>query len=266
MKKSMIRRIAVVAVIALVFSLIGVFPTDDPDTALAALTKDANGYYQINTGSDLYEIRTIVEGDSTTGTPAEPYAKFKLTADVLIQMGGANPYWTPVRGFKGEFDGDGHTIQGVEMQIGASRSSNIGFFESLDGATVKNINFLYCGVIDDSFNPVPAGTTIRNVGIVAGSISSGSTVSGITLTSCNVMPYMQAGATYTVEDAGVFTGAMDNTVTVTGITIGASCNLNFPAGATTTRVGTADAAAVAGVVPVPTSTPTSTPTRTRNYS
>ncbi|WP_348982858.1 cell wall-binding repeat-containing protein [Desulfosporosinus sp. Sb-LF] len=80
---------------------------------------------------------------------------FKLTADIVLNnaLTGSPKAWTPIgvyalndssRAFKGSFNGGGHTIKGVYI---SNSLDNQGLFGYISGATVKNV-----GVIDGSIS------------------------------------------------------------------------------------------------------------------
>lgn len=87
---------------------------------------------------------------------------FKLTSDIDL----ANLDWTPIGNstvaFGGHFDGDGHTISGLNFNV---EDSNGGLFGKISSATVKNLTV-----------EGPLASSSKYVGGVVGLMSSGSSV------------------------------------------------------------------------------------------
>ena len=93
----------------------------------------------------------------------------KLNADIPWNEGTANSdgtftpkdgttaeAWTPIETtFGGEtaaiFDGQGHTISGLNIDI-TSATTNIGFFETIQNAQIKNVIFNNCSIVSDQTN------------------------------------------------------------------------------------------------------------------
>ena len=90
--------------------------------------------YEIATADDLYEFAIKVnEGDST--------ACAVLTADITL----IDTNWTPIGNdsnqYKGTFDGDGHTITGLKVDIQSDNIIYAGLFGCLGaGGTIKNVS------------------------------------------------------------------------------------------------------------------------------
>jgi len=117
--------------------------------ANAALTK-VDGCYQIGNKEDLRAFAIAVNGDDKNAC-AELISDIKysdLTIDYDNRSAEApNDTWTPIVGFAGTFDGQGHTISGLYYKVPGKTTINnstnffdAGFFASLDGnAVVKNL-------------------------------------------------------------------------------------------------------------------------------
>ena len=106
--------------------------------------------YEIATADDLYEFAIKVnEGDNT--------ACAVLTADITL----IDTNWTPIGNdsnqYKGTFDGDGHTITGLSVDIQSDNTIYAGLFGFLgEGGTIKNLG-LADSKITCSGNRVYAG-------------------------------------------------------------------------------------------------------------
>ena len=89
--------------------------------------------YKIATADDLYEFAKIVnEGNNT--------ACAMLTADITL----IDTNWTPIGNdsnqYKGTFDGDGHTITGLSVDIQSDNTIYAGLFGYIgEGGTIKNV-------------------------------------------------------------------------------------------------------------------------------
>ena len=107
--------------------------------------------YEIAVVSDLYEFAIKVnEGDNT--------ACAVLTADITLPI---DTNWTPIGNdsnqYKGTFDGDGHTITGLKVDIQSDNTIYAGLFGFLgEGGTIKNLS-LADSKITCSGNRVYAG-------------------------------------------------------------------------------------------------------------
>ena len=107
--------------------------------------------YIIATADDLYEFAIKVnEGDNT--------ACAVLTADITLLI---DTNWTPIGNdsnqYKGTFDGDGHTITGLSVDIQSDNDIYAGLFGCLGaGGTIKNLS-LADSKITCSGNRVYAG-------------------------------------------------------------------------------------------------------------
>lgn len=106
-----------------------------PVIAIPAKPKIKDGAFQISNASELHWFMEYVN-DSL----ADENTKAVLVDDIVL--GGP---WTPIgygysKGFEGEFDGQGHSISGVNIFEKDSSKKNIGFFTELSAtALVKNL-------------------------------------------------------------------------------------------------------------------------------
>ena len=106
--------------------------------------------YEIATASDLYEFATKVNAGDNTACAV-------LTADITL----IDTNWTPIGNdsnqYKGTFDGDGHTITGLKVDIQSDNIIYAGLFGCLGaGGTIKNVS-LTDSKITCSGNRVYAG-------------------------------------------------------------------------------------------------------------
>lgn len=145
---------------------------------------------EITTAQQLREIAVLVNADRLElflfNNPDEK-AYFKLMSDIDLSVYGrdfnSGKGWVPIgtsKYFKGELDGNGHTIYG--LYINDDRLNGVGFFSGITNATIKNLNFanvyvngnMYVGGIAGSVNSDAVITnctisgTVRGLGIVGG--------------------------------------------------------------------------------------------------
>lgn len=142
-------------------SATGGTPTDsDTSTTKPDNPKDPTGAVEIDSAQALIEAAKKI-ANNTDGYATKT---FKLTADITLKDD-----FTPISGFKGTFDGQFHTISGLTVD---AASANIGLFDKLEGATVKNL------IIADA--DIANSTPDCSAGILAGSAKN-STISCVTV-------------------------------------------------------------------------------------
>ena len=121
--------------------------------------------YLIATAQQLRYFRDYVNATTNNGTNGHDCngVFFKLTADIDLKGDSwlSIGYWN--MSFKGTFDGDGHTISGAA--IDRFSGWGMGFFGTLNGATIKNVNFENMFAITN--------TGVYNTGIIAGKANGG---------------------------------------------------------------------------------------------
>ena len=103
-----------------------------------ALEKADDGTYLIYTAENLKEFAAIVNGTDGTSTDSDANAKLMNNIDLKDVCGESNS-WTPIGNsspYSGTFNGDGHTISGLYIDITAN---NQGLFGYLSG-TVQNLS------------------------------------------------------------------------------------------------------------------------------
>ncbi len=109
--------------------------TTDPKTSTTNPDKQPD---DPTPAKDVIEIGTVAElldAAKKIAANTDGYAtkKFVLTADITL-----TDAFAPITGFQGEFDGQFHTISGLNLD---DAKENAGFFATLEGATVKNLIF-----------------------------------------------------------------------------------------------------------------------------
>lgn len=175
-------------------------PTDPPAAENAAFQGKGTSAdpYQIASAEDLLKMAELVNAEDETYRGAH----YILTAD--IDLGGKA--WTPigdgyldsVKSFPGTFDGDGHTISGLNVTASAEEKTRFfGLFGQVEG-TVKNLT-IASSTIDCS------GKDSANTGAIAGCIYYGATIE-----NCHVAEDVSVTGSYTT---GGLVGQMNGTMT-----------------------------------------------------
>lgn len=156
-----------------------------PATSFAAGTGTEVDPYQIATAEQLALLSDVV-GDSETDASYRK-AYYKLVADITINEGSSVTTWetsapefswTPIGktyySFQGVFDGDGHTISGLYVNLDCDESSTSigGLFADNDGI-IKNVN------VDNSY--ICISGLLKDIGAIAGKNGKDATIS-----NCNV--------------------------------------------------------------------------------
>lgn len=96
-----------------------------------SMDQDANDCFLIK---NLEDLKT--SGNSFMITAKNSTACYKLEAD--IALAGTTNNWTPIAGFAGSFDGQGHTISGFNYS--GTSASDVAFIGSTSGnAVIKNL-------------------------------------------------------------------------------------------------------------------------------
>ena len=175
--------------------------------------------YEIATADDLYEFAIKVnEGDNT--------ACAVLTADITL----IDTNWTPIGNdsnqYKGTFDGDGHTITGLSVDIQSDNTIYAGLFGFLgEGGTIKNLG-LADSKITCSGNRVYAGGVCGwNTGTIENCYNTGDV-------SCtSEYSFVYAGGVCGLNDYGTIencynTGDVSGTSEYGFVYAGGVCGLN----------------------------------------
>ena len=172
--------------------------------------------YTISTAEQLYEFATKVNAGNNTACAV-------LTADITLLI---DTNWTPIGNdsnqYKGTFDGDGHTITGLSVDIQSDNTIYAGLFGFLgEGGTIKNLS-LADSKITCSGNRVYAGGVCGwNTGTIQNCYNTGD-VSG---TGTSSYGYVYAGGV-----CGWNTGTIQNCYN-TGEVSGASTSTFNPVNA-----------------------------------
>ena len=111
--------------------------------------QDEEGFYLIGTPKQLVAFRAI-------STEVDYKVKAKLTADIDMAGVGMQPINRSDYSFRGVFDGQGHALSNVYILNNAERT---GLFNTLDGATVKNLKLTGEYFSDQKFMGGIAGYT-----------------------------------------------------------------------------------------------------------
>ena len=143
--------------------------------------------YEIGSAADLFAFADIVNG--TNGETQNQGACAKLTAD--IDLGVA--LWTPMGLYKGDFDGQGHCICGLNVNLNGEYDK-AGFFGTLESATVQDLRIV------GSVTVVSKCTNSIYAGGLAGA-STDSTVQRCAWTG-------PVSLTFSDSDGTVFTGGL----------------------------------------------------------
>ncbi|WNL30743.1 GLUG motif-containing protein [Aliarcobacter cryaerophilus] len=105
-------------------------------------------------------------------------ARFVLGTDLTLS--GTNN-WTAIRGFKGQFDGLGHTITGLHIDKASTNFQ--GLFGEIENATIKNIGLVNASVSGKTLVGALVGSainsTIHNTYATGGSVTGNSSVGGL---------------------------------------------------------------------------------------
>ena len=143
-------------------------PTPKPDdnggnvtpTPTPTPTPEQKDYVEIADEATLLEVA----GKIAANTDGYATKTFKLTADIVLTKD-----FAPITGFSGVFDGQFHTISGLNID---SDLAEVGLFSTLKNATVRNLTVVATGVANA--NPE------ANIGILAGSAEN-SAISCVTV-------------------------------------------------------------------------------------
>ena len=94
----------------------------------AALPAGYEGYTEIADEAGLRALMGSTDADALAG-------KYVLTANITLGADSQAPIGTEAAPFTGVFDGNNHTVSGVNL----SGAANVGFFGATSGAAVKNL-------------------------------------------------------------------------------------------------------------------------------
>lgn len=134
---------------------------------------DPNG---IDSPEDLAWFISYVNG--LNGSPANLSADAKLTADVNMNENFWVPIGTAGKPYTGTFDGNGHTISGLEITKASTADAEYGMFGHLKG-TVKNLT-----VNQSYFSSGTNNTNVYKIGTIAAVMEGG------TISNCEVLSFL----------------------------------------------------------------------------
>ena len=143
-----------------------------PSTAWAYNQPNGEGTkkspYQISSGDELYWFAAYVNGD-----PGEDNGTHTACA-VLTQDISVSGEWVPIISFYGNFDGQGHTISGLQKTNEGERVE-IGLFTSIESnAEIRNVGIVNCNFIGNSGCQVGGVCGSNNGGTITNCYNTGS--------------------------------------------------------------------------------------------
>ena len=166
-------------------------------------------------GSFLNPYR-ISNNEHLNNVRNQPGCFFKLVADIVFteedfDEGGAfyndNAGWEPIgtssAPFSGYFDGNGHTIKGLQISITGSSTVYAGLFGYLQNCTIKNL-----GMMDSCIE-----VTVTSMRVYAGGIVG--VANYATITNCYNTGSVSATSTSAHSFAGGIVGHADENTTIT---------------------------------------------------
>lgn len=187
---------------------------------------DPNNPYEISSKWELdYICHLVNSGAMNTTTAGDGVYYLKLTADLEYDSTEKNnftPLGTPSSTFAGVFDGNGHTISGINIQ---ATSDHAGVFEYLSSSTVKNLTLenitinstkSFVGVIGEA-----SDATIEKVVVKNGNIKGYLYIGGLVGVSSN-----STERNCLVENVSVEATATDETYSYAGGLVGRASSEN----------------------------------------
>lgn len=127
------------------------------------LSSDENGNYRVSSVDDLCQMATMVN----SGYNEYIYGSYVLTKDITFEGGAlwSTPIGTTDSPFKGQFNGQGHTINFLHLDPDCE-NSNFGLFGTVVSGHISNLNLI--------MNTYNANVYHKNIGTVCGYIENGS--------------------------------------------------------------------------------------------
>ena len=167
--------------------------------------KLVDGYYELKTPAHLRLFSSTVNAGSQT-------INARLVADIDMSAEGEFvPIGTYGKGYRGYFDGNGHTIKGLKLPA----QNYSGLFGYMDGGRVSNLTLQSPVLYLDN-------TTVHYAGLVCGHLSKGSGVVHGVIENCHVRDGIlaEAGVEYFNwgDDHGGICGKADVAAEVIGCT------------------------------------------------
>lgn len=130
----------------------GLVTTKAPGNVTITAYTQADGF---SNGAEATCAIKTVEVSSNITTAAQLNAmryelggSYQLMNDIDL-AGTDYENWEPIQGFTGTFDGNGHVIKNMKIN---TNSNSVGFFGSVDGATIKNVGIEGANVVGGTPN------------------------------------------------------------------------------------------------------------------
>ncbi|KAF0195769.1 MAG: hypothetical protein FD166_2735, partial [Bacteroidetes bacterium] len=163
------------------------------NTGLNASTEYDYRFYSNNNNyySDGVNVSTYTSFANGTGVEGDPYqvgtaadlnivryhnsmmetVYFSQTADIDLTGFSTGTGWTPIENFRGVYNGQGHTISNLTINISAG--GDVGLFSSINAGKVSDLGLLNVAIQGGD-----------NVGALAGKVSIGTEPTGIMVENC----------------------------------------------------------------------------------
>ena len=126
---------------------------DEIGTMIQTKVMDGKEYYVLTNADELYWFAGLVNGTLGDGNETKADANALLANDITVNnnlleniiLGGVTAdtnklavqrKWTPIKTFKGSFDGQGHAISGLCTSVS---NGDAAFIDTLSGGTVQNL-------------------------------------------------------------------------------------------------------------------------------
>ena len=190
------------------------------NAATLTVTQTSN-YFEISSAEQLRNFANAVNEGNTT-------ANAVLTADITLPI---DTNWTPIGNdsnqYKGTFDGDGHTITGLSVDIQSDNTIYAGLFGYIgEGGTIKNVSLTDSKITCSGNRVFAGGVCGRNYGTIENCYNTGD-VSG---TGTSSYGFVYAGGvcgwnTGTIENC-YNTGDVSGTSEYGFVYAGGVCGLN----------------------------------------
>ncbi|MBE6136944.1 MAG: hypothetical protein E7176_00925 [Erysipelotrichaceae bacterium] len=126
-----------------------------------------------NTGDSEESAKVISTADEFLAIKDDAEGYYKLANDIDFEEATVSLFTAYTSGFKGTFDGNGHTISNIKLSVAEST----GVFGTLDGATIKNLKI-------DNVALAPS-TTVKWAGAVAGYVKN-STIENVEVSNFTI--------------------------------------------------------------------------------
>ena len=201
-KNGAIRLFALFLLLSMIFSMTACNKkeTNDPTNTSAQVTESSDG--SLSSGDKLDPPAEKITVEISTAdqliSAASSYGDFegvtlKLTADIDLNPGWSAAVavgntvrfpdmppvvWTPIQGFRGALDGNGHTLSGLYVAnvVSDSKGAYGGLFHTLDGGAVKNLAIINSFILTANDGN---GSEEIHVGGIAGDVNAGAVLEGV---------------------------------------------------------------------------------------